>query len=418
MTRDGGQRSVFTVRLLGRQAQTAWRQSLISEGFAIPSSGECSVCLADVSGSQDPDAEIAGLLTRAGTTPLVVRLGLNDPLPLQSHEDVIVVRALPQRTEAVTRALRRAIQGRLHACAAAIRLQGIASLGHNMPVKATKGDEAPAAILTEPHPVVLSMLSETGWKDLVAPLTSSQTLRLLENNHASALVVHLGAGLEHRLPIVKLIRRQTDLRSLPIAAITEDWDDDAVDQWSEAGVDLIATNAELPKVLTFLKGAGARFRSQRVLTTTLATGTINDEGRPAPFFGTKVFDRIVAEHQARGDALAFGAIELGDEVDQTDNELSEAGVYMTMALAPLDFMCRPRPNVYLFAMPYADRFYASKVMRTMQTLVEDLKFGEDPSPVLMNSRHSFIDGGNCNAAEALNRLEKILAKPRKPAIIA
>lgn len=418
MTRDGGQRSVFTVQLLGRQAQTAWRQPLIGEGFAIPSSGACRVCLADISGTHDPDAEIAGLLTRAGTTPLVVRLALTDRLPQKAHEDVIVVRSLPQRTEAVTRGLRRAIQARLQACAAATRLQGISSLGHNMPVKSTKGDQAPAAILTEPHPVVLSMLSENGWKDLIAPLTSSQTLRLLENNHASALVVHLGAGLEHRLPIVKLIRRQTDLRTLPIAAISQNWDDEAIDQWSEAGVDLIARNDELPNVLTFLRGAGARFRSQRVLTTTLATGTINDEGKPSPFFGVRIFDRIVAEHQASGNAMAFGAIELGDEADEADNELSEAGVYMTMALAPLDFMCRPRKNLYLFAMPYADQFYAGKVMRTMQTLVEDLKFGEEPSTVLMNAHHSAIDGGNCSAQEALNRLDKLLAKPRKPAITA
>jgi len=413
MTRDSGQRSVCTVRLLGRQADSAWRRLLIKEGFAIPSSGEASVCFADISGTEDPDADILAMLQRTGTTPLVVRLSLTDPLPKQRYEDVVIVRTPPERLSAIARALRAAVNGRLQACAAGVRIRAITSLGHSMPIKAPKGDKAPAAILTEPHPVVLSMLGETGWKDLVAPLTSSQTLRLLENNHASALVVHLGQGMEHRLPILKLIRRQTDLRRLPVAAMSDTWTEEAIDQWSNAGVDLIAHNHELSDVLTFLKGAGARFRSQRVLTTTLTTGTLNDQGTPSPFFGPKIFERLMTEHIELNDPMAFGAISLSHEGSGNASDLSEAGVYMTMALNALDFMCRPRSDLYLFAMPYADSVYANKVMRTMQTLVEDLKFGDDPDPVPLTARSAVIQGTVTSLGDAVQRLDKLLVKPAK-----
>lgn len=408
----------MTVRLLGRPTAARWRRKLIAEGLAIPASGTCTAALGDISGSQDPDAAITALRRQAGIEPLVVVQGMGDPLPSEPHQDIVFMRAEPEHGAAVTRAIKNVTLERYLARAAAVRLQAMTSIGHSYPAVRSEGEGSPAAMLTEPHPGVLSILSQTGWRDLVAPLSSGQTLRLLENNHAGALVIHLANGREHRLPILKLIRRQTELRDLPVAVIAQQWTPETVQQWTEAGADLLAWPEEIGGVLTFLRGAATRFRTRRALHAGLTAASISDDGKPSPIFGRDVFERVVREHLELGDRMAYGAIKLAAEAHGSDHDLAEAGVYMSMALSPLELVCRPQPNLFFVAMPYADRFFASRMMRTLQTLVEDLKFGDEPSPVLIAAKHQFLDGHDLAPSEAMERLGKMLAGTPQPAVTA
>ncbi|MEM9840498.1 MAG: hypothetical protein AAF830_15265 [Pseudomonadota bacterium] len=415
---ERAQRTTVTVRLLGRDTANTWRRPLIAEGIAVPTSGTCSVALGDISGCAEPDEAIAQLRALAQTEPLVVVQSMGDPMPFESYADIVVLRTGPDRAGPVVRALKSASLERTIAKAAGVRLQALASLGHSYPSTRVEGTDTPAAMLTEPHPGLLSMLGAAGWRDLVAPLTSSQTLRLLENNHAGALIIHLGSGNEHRLPILKLIRRQTELRDLPVAVLAPQWEAEQIGQWSDANADLLAWPEEISGVLTFLRGAATRFRTRRALHASLAASSIADDGQPSPIFGMRTFERVVQEHIALGDRVSYGAIELKPEAHGTEHDLDEAGVYMSMALSPLELVCRPRPNLFLVAMPYADRYFANRMMRTLQTLVEDLKFGDEPSPVLIAARHRCFEAKGQTPSEAIAQLERLLADDHQSAVTA
>lgn len=415
---ERAQRTTVTVRLLGRDTANHWRRALISEGIAVPASGRCSVAFGDISGSPAPDEAIMQLRAIAETEPLVVVQSMGDPLPGDAHPDVVILRATPDRPGPVTRALKSAALERNMAKAAGVRLQALASLGCSYPSTRADGDRRPAAMLTEPHPGLLAMLGSAGWRELVAPLTSSQTLRLLENNHAGALIIHLGDGREHRLPILKLIRRQTELRDLPVAVLAPQWEPEQVGHWADANADLLAWPEEIGGVLTFLRGAAQRFRTRRALHASLAASSIGDDGQPSPIFGVHTFERVVHEHLELGDRMAYGAIELRAEAHGSEHDLAEAGVYMSMALSPLELVCRPRPDLFLVGMPYADRYFAKRMMRTLQTLVEDLKFGDEPSPVLIAARHCCFEAKDETPAQAMARIERLLASERNPAVIA
>mgnify|MGYP006266211195 CR=1 FL=1 len=415
---DRGQRTTITVRLIGRDTASRWRRLLITEGLAVPSGGGCAVALADLSGHDRPDDAIADMRRLAGTEPLIVLQRLGDVLPNDVPADVVLLRCDPERPAALIRALRAAALHRLYASAAGVRLRALASLGQTFPYAQSDGAAGPTAMLTEPHPGVLAMLSSAGWQELVTPLTSSQTLRLLENNHASALIVHLSDVEEHRLPILKLIRRQTELRELPVAVVAREWTGERVGQWLDAGADLVAYPDEVPGILGLLRGAAMRFRTRQSLSAALTASAITDDGHASPILGPRVFERVVDEHRELGDRIAYGAIELKPADRGSEPDIAEAGIYMAMALSPLELIVRPRADLFFVAMPYADRFFGGRVMRSMETLIEDLKFGDEPDPVLMTARHRCIDGEGLPPAEARLRLERMLARDTRPAAFA
>ncbi|MEM6747664.1 MAG: hypothetical protein AAF608_09615 [Pseudomonadota bacterium] len=401
-----GHRSSLTIRLLGPSStRSRWRKPLIAEGFVIPVGGPTKVCLVDLAGTRPIDSALDRAQEQAGVTPLVAVIGLDDPLPSRSHPGIVLVRRAEDSISPVPRALRQAVHHRLLADAASVRFRALSGLG--LPFRREDdGDDwgAPCALLAEPSPGILPVLNAVEPNTLAASLSSSGTLRLLEGGHAGALMIHINEEREHRLPVLKLIRRQTDLAGLPVAVVRESWNEDAITPWLTAGADLIARPDEAPEVLAFLKGAASRFKTATNLKAALAGSTVSELGEPAPLFGPQIFRRICEEHYAQGHIVAYGAIELHAESRVSAEDFAEAGIYLGMALTPLEAFTKLRDNLFVVAMPGADAFYARRVMRAMQTLIEDLKFGEEPAPLIMSARHASFAAVGESPSEALDRL--------------
>lgn len=418
MTFDSKGRGATSVRLIGSQSEKRWRRALIAEGMSIPTGGARQVSLIDATGAPNPGRAIDSASRFCGTEPLVAVIGMADPLPEVAVPGVALVRLDKLRTEPVVRAIKSAAQGRHMAEATAVRFKALAANGEPFPAVKAEGHGQPAALLTEPNPAVLGLIKDHGWQRLVAPLTSSQTLRLLENHQTSALVVHLASEKEHRIPVLKLIRRQSELASLPVAVIAENWDEQKTESWFAAGADLLARPDELPAVLEHLESFSNRFVCERTARLSLYNACLTNTGEPSPIIGTRHFNRVALEHLTQSDAITFGAIELSIDDQCSDNDLSEAGVYMAMALAPLDLICRPRSNLFLVAMPYADKYYAARTMRTLQTLIEDLKFGQDPDTVLMTAKTSFTEAQDETLETIKARMLADLAKRKDSLLLA
>ena len=189
-----------------------------------------------------------------------------------------------------------------------------------------------------------------------------------------------------------------------MAVVRDNWNEEAMTPWLAAGADLVARPEEAPEVLAFLKGAASRFKTARSLKAALAGSTISELGEPSPLFGPQVFRRICEEHYAQGHIIAYGAIELQAESKVSPEDFAEAGIYLGMALTPLEAFTKVRENLFLVAMPGADAFYARRVMRAMQTLIEDLKFGDEPSPLMMSARHASFAAVNETPTDAMDRL--------------
>lgn len=400
---DLGQRAAVMVRLIGSAAQS-WRDRFIREGLVLPARGPYSVAFVDLTGMRSLRVRLVEAQRRAGVNPLVVLIGLDDELPDVLPQGVTIFRQIGQDPLPLARVLRLAARNRQQAEAASVRFRALAAFGIPFPAPRFDGQLGPAAILTEPQPAALPILKDSSYRELTAPLTSSQTLRLLEGDHASALLIHLSDGREHRLPILKLIRRQSDLKNLPVAVLSEHWDETTTKPWLDAGADLLAHPREIKGVLNVLKEASKRFRTERNMRTALAAASITDEGQPSPIHGEAVLERVVAEHLALGDRFAYGLMKLSCQGGGTEEDLAEAGIYLTMALSPVDLVSRPRSDLFFVAMPFADRFYAGATMRTLQTLVEDLKFGDDIAPVLIQARSRFMVADGDDPRHALQRL--------------
>lgn len=414
-----GQRTGISVRLLGRSTQrNTWRKALISEGFAVPAMGPCSLALADLSGHDDLDGALLEAVQLAGVEPLIAVIGMSDQLPSAIVPGVVLVRTIGNDLSNVSRAIRKAALDRQFAAAASVRYRALSGLGLPYRTEQVVDENTPVTLLSEPSPHVLPILKEARPHDLVAPLTSSSTLRMLENGYAGALLIHIGQSREHRLPVLKLVRRQSDLSGLPVAVMRSRWDDEAAQQWLKNGVDLVAVPHETERVMTFLNGAARSFRTQRMVSASLANASVSDRGEPSPLFGPSVFARICAEHHALGDPMAYGVIELTPEDHGTDDDLAEAGIYMTMALSPIELVTRVNDRMFLVAMPYADRFYARRLMRTLRTLVEDLKFGEEPTPVLITTRHVSLATQKDTPIDAFARLREQLGREQTSQAIA
>ena len=323
----------------------------------------------------------------------------------------MVVRRSDESITPVPRAVRQAVQHRLLSDAASVRFRALSSLG--LPFR--KDDDtddwaAPCALLADPSPSILPLLNAVNKRSLAAGLSSSGTLRLLEGGTSSALMIHLHEEREHRLPVLKLIRRQTDLAGLPVAVLREKWTEDSVSPWLTAGADLVAHPDEAADVLTFLNGAARRFQTARQLKASLVGSTVNEVGEPAPLYSQPVFRRICDEHHAQGHIIAYGMIELNGNNKITAEDFAEAAVYLGMALTPLEVFTKIRDNLFLVAMPGADAFYARRVMRAMQTLIEDLKFGDEPMPLMMSARHASFAAVNEPPHDAIEQLTADLRK--------
>jgi hypothetical protein len=156
-------------------------------------------------------------------------------------------------------------------------------------------------------------------------------------------------------------------------------------------VDLIAHTDEVGPVLTNLSAASRRFKAQRAARYSLSASGISDCGTPSPLCGLKTFRQIVQEHSAVGDPVAYGMLQLRTENGAAVHDIDEAVVYLAMALTPIDMACRPRPDLFMVAMPYADRHYAGRTTRTLATLIEDLKFGDDAEPALLAAHIAVFD---------------------------
>jgi hypothetical protein len=397
------------VRLIGARTDHRWRASLLAEGFAVPAGGPAECALADLRGSSDLDAALGEARRAALPLPLCVVLSLHEPLPSQRHRDVVLVRLdSEERTAPVAAALRSSVAAMHEAHALSVRSRALAACGLPLGAISWPDLDAPAVMLAEPDRDLLPLLKGLSCERLVTPLSSSHTLRLLENQNAGALVVHLGRGKEHRLPVLKLIRRQSDLAELPVAVVTEHWTPDLAGSWLEHGADLIGRPGELPLLLKALEAGTSRYSVRQSVSQSLTNSVVTDEGHPSPIAGQRLFDQVVAEHRALGDRMAFGVIELYPDGGGSEHDVSEAGVYMAMALTGANLICRPRPNVFVVAMPYADKYYAGRTMRTLKTLIEDLKFGHEPDCVLISAKSAAIDGTGLTPKEAINELRTTL----------
>ncbi|MCQ8186600.1 hypothetical protein [Parvularcula maris] len=402
------QRATISVRLIGSQTDHRWRAPLLAEGFAVPAGGPAECALADLRGAENLDTALAEARRIALPLPLCVVLSLDEPLPREGHRDVVLVRLDRDRTEPLAAAIRSSVAAMHEAHALSVRSRALAACGLPLGSIHWPDLDAPAVMLAEPDRDLLPILKGLPCEKLVTPLSSSHTLRLLENQNAGALIIHLGRGNEHRLPVLKLIRRQSDLAELPVAVVCEEWTEELTASWLQHGADLLGRPSELPRLLETLQAGTSRYTVRQAVTQSLTNSVVTDEGHPSPIAGQRLFDQVVAEHRALGDRMAFGVIELHPEGGGSEHDVSEAGVYMAMALTGANLICRPRPSVFVVAMPYADKYYAGRTIRTLKTLIEDLKFGQEPDSVLISAKSAAIDGTGLTPKEAISELRTTL----------
>lgn len=322
-----------------------------------------------------------------GTKPLIF---LADPLQMAGEAatkvastDILVpwtISALPLIT-----AIRRAVAETAMAAELALRVQAMALLNLPLPAFTPPAPTPKAAtdsclLLTEPGPAALALLHELMAHTSVYSIsTHGQALYSLEHGGADALLILAARNRRSQSGLVKLLRRQQDLSSLPIIALEPHITPRHMAYWSKAGVDAVVASSE-GQLAACLASRAARARRTALATEALLTQmTFSDQAAASRLACSRFFDACLAqrcEHIGKT-PFTLGVLRLDPHQGSGHRAaLSEVAVYAAMAAHAMDLVARPAPDVLVISMPGADKAHGAATMQSFTRMVADLKFGD------------------------------------------
>ncbi|MEM9422735.1 MAG: hypothetical protein AAF986_09555 [Pseudomonadota bacterium] len=261
--------------------------------------------------------------------------------------------------------------------------------------------------LAEPGPEVLSAMGNIApYKTISAALSRAQALHALEMGRADGIIMLVQKNRKSLSGLVRLLRRHTDLSSLPIIILEQNPAERHAAYWASVGADVVLP-AQDGMMAAALCRRGARTRiAGQSLDHLLSQSVVTDFGEVSRLASTRYFEACLAHrcHKANS-PFALGVLRLlpeGTAPSKTVTAaLSEAGVYLAMATKGIDMVARPAPDLFLVSLPGADRANADASMATYTQLVQDLKFGGADEPVTFKANSHTVTGGLDDTPAAL-----------------
>lgn len=237
-----------------------------------------------------------------------------------------------------------------------------------------------------PSPNVLAGIQslKNAGHDVMAAMSSQQTLRYLEQQQFDCLLLVPGRHPATFISLVKLLRRNDHCRDLPILSISgkRDEDTDIIRQrFISSGADVALTSHDADKVLAGeVTSMSRRARLRRNLRQFLlkASGPTSDaETRISELdFFEYHMQKLVVSSQQSGRALSLSAIQLETETGQalTPGILSQAIGYAEMMLKEVEMMTQISDRIFLVSHPGITQKEAEQNIRNILTILAKLQF--------------------------------------------
>ncbi len=380
-------RRTLDIRLFESGTGATLRPALHEAGCAVtpigqdgPMAGRPDAFVADLRVAERPLAALNRARQAAGATPLIVATGpLPQPGLAEAAERHVLVQ-IGRDSAPVLRALGRAVRAADLAREAGVRLAALTALEQPLGHSQTAPPAENVALLADPGPLALETLHALSPQFGVSGVLSrTQALRALECGDAGALIILAGSLRRDAAALVRLIRRQSVLRDVPVVVIEKRRTRRHLDYWAHAEIDGCFTPGEFAFTCAAIR-AGLRRRLMNRRLSGLLTRTVqSDAGAESRIIGSRLFDACLAERCRRGTApFALGAVRLRAPGGAADSAaLSEAAVYLSFGVGSEDLMARPAADVFLFQINSADALGAQRTVRSLATLVGDLKFGAE-----------------------------------------
>lgn len=294
-----------------------------------------------------------------------------------------------------------------------LRCLGILGLGAIAPPPTPAVDTT--LFLGEPSPETLEILGELNCRKTVrAAITRAQALHALELGQADSLVIFVQKQRRRIASLIRLLRRHTELSSLPITIVEPRITKRHAAYWTQVGADAVVTMKDARAAIA-LSRRGARARdAAKGWDHLLGQSVVTDLGDVSRLASNRFFETCLAARCAPGrPSFALGAIRL-DPATGDDHHAahSEAGVYLALATRRTDLVSRPAPDLFLVALPGCDAGNAAATMGTYSRMVQDLKFGSNDAPMTFSAQtNSVISTPEDTPATLLARLLREMPKP-------
>ena len=387
-------RRVLDVRLAEEGGAPSLRPALAEAGCAVtplglgsPRASAPDVIVADLRCAARPLALAAKARQAAGATPLVLVAGPTPDASLAALAEDSTLVQLAGDPAPLVRALGRAVRAADMAREAGLRLAAMTALEQPLHPEAVPQAPERLVLLGPPSPHALETYHALACAfPTDGVLSRAQALRALEGGEAGALV--LAPDTERRDPaaLIRLLRRQSVLRDVPVVVVERRRTERHVAYWSRMGADGVFLPREAGLIAATIRAGVRRRAVASRLGSLLARTVSSDAGAEARLCGARLFDAALAERCRRGAPFCLGAIKLSGRGTPDQAALSEAAVYLSFGVGAEDLLARPAPDTFLMQLPCTDARGAERTTRALAALVGDLMFGEEDAPSTFEGR--------------------------------
>ncbi|MEM9989264.1 MAG: hypothetical protein AAF723_07065 [Pseudomonadota bacterium] len=233
-------------------------------------------------------------------------------------------------------------------------------------------------LLSQPQGEALHLLNELqSHGETAGVLSQSQALQSLELGIANGVFLFANPNRRPQHKWIRLLRRQSELMSLPVIVFERNVTERHVQYWSHAGADTIFSVDHAYLASQFMRRAIQLRGSLNQYDHILKKMVFTDKGAVSEVASGPYFDRCLAERFLGSPRdFALGVLRLfPKEGENHQTTLSEAAVYIALAGQPLDLVSRPAPDTFIFSFPNANKASVTALMQSYEQMITDLKFG-------------------------------------------
>jgi hypothetical protein len=363
--------------------------------------------------SGSPEFSLTGRINearrRAASHPLILLYDKDqssDPaLVLAAATDVVV----PFTTDAgaLVRAVRTVCRLIDRSSEAGIRLAAMGALGVGTASSTIAPSGTSSIIAGDPGPRFKAVF-ETMQHQLPvnAVLTKQHCLQMLELGQAQSLVIPIQGDRQTPSALLRLIRRHSELHTLPVAVVERAVTRRQISYWAQCGADIVVDDAGLALAANALQRAVRARALSDSLDAALALNNYTSLGESTRIASGRYFDtNLFTRTRSDGPPHTLGALRVYPQTGaRPETALSEVAVYLALANRSIDLMTRPMPDLFLFSFAATDENHAVRTLRNFERLVEDLKFGPKESAC------TFRAASACVAVETDDAPEHLLAQ--------
>ena len=298
------------------------------------------------------------------------------PVNRLAARDLVVVATPGQKP--LIRALQHAVLATDASDEYACRLRTMATLGFAPPAPQIEPPASRILVLAEPS---ADTLSRFGAIELLANCgmagSRGHALQLLESDIADGLVIFADHNRRRETALLRLLRRHTELWSLPVVVIDRRAGGRFAKFWSEAGADAVLTADHLATAVALIQRRAQGRAFLHYISQLLELSVMSDYGETTALAACRYFDASMADRLQNGrHPVGLVAVRmLAKDGSASPPSLSEAAVTLAMAARYTDIVCRPAPDLLLVALPGSDEAGAGAMAQTFGRLLSDLKFG-------------------------------------------